>query len=218
MARTAPLGQISPGKGAARLARVRVKIANLEQVVREIAPDCDPNEIERDIEQLLPAVIALRESRQSVRREELVRLFIGDAAPRPVDIVRARMQAEARKRVFSGTDWATAAQIADLAELGQKNPSGTVNRWKQQRQIFALHVSGKDWYPKYALGENFRPLPAMAEVMAAVVDWRAQRLASWFEAKSSSLSGQRPRELIATNPQLVVDAAKRVVIAEAHNR
>ncbi|WP_286372534.1 hypothetical protein [Variovorax saccharolyticus] len=52
---------------------------------------------------------------------------------------------------------------------------------------------------------------------AALVDWRAERLASWFEAKSSSLSGQRPRELIATNPQLEVDAAKCVVMAEAFN-
>ncbi|MDM0072607.1 hypothetical protein [Variovorax sp. J31P207] len=218
MARTAPLWQPFPGKGAATFSRLRVKIANLEQVVREIAPDCDPSEIEHDIEELLPPVIALRESCQSVQREQLVRLFIGDAGPRPVDIVRARMQAEARKNVFKSTDWATAAQIADLAELGQKNPSATVNRWKQRRQIFALHVNGKDWYPKYALDENFRPLPAVAEVMAALVDWRAERLASWFEAKASSLSGQRPRELIATNPQLVVDAAKRVVIAEAHNR
>jgi len=133
------------------------------------------------------------------------------------DRVRAKMQAEARKKVFTGTDWATAAQIADLAGLGQKNPSGTVNRWKQQRQIFALHVNGQDWYPKYALDENFRPVPAIAEVMAALADWRAERLASWFEAKSSSLGGQRPRELIATNPQMVVDAAKRVAMAEAYN-
>jgi len=91
-----------------------------------------------------------------------------------------------------------------------------VNRWKQQRQIFALHVKGQDWYPKYALDENFRPLPVIAEVMA-LADWRAERLASWFEAKSSSLGGQRPRELIATNSQFVVDAAKRVAMAEAHN-
>lgn len=206
-----------PDPRMSALSRLRVKIANLEQVVREIAPDCDPVEIEHDVEQLLPAVIALRGARQSTQREELVKLFIGDAGPRPVDIVRAKMQAEARKKVFSGTDWATAAQIAELAGLGRKNPSGTVNRWKQQRQIFALHVNGQDWYPRYALDGSFRPLPAIAEVMAALADWRAERLASWFEAKSSSLGGQRPRELIATDPQRVIDAARRVALAEAHN-
>lgn len=215
MAPIALLSPVDPGNGP--LSSLRVTITNLEQVVRAIAPDCDPNDIEHDLEQLLPAVIALRGSRQTTQREELVRLFIGDAAPRPVDIVRARMQAEARKKVFNGTDWATAAQIADLAGLGQKNPSGTVNRWKQQRQIFALHVNGQDWYPKYALDESFRPLPAVAQVMAALPDWRAERLASWFEAKSSSLGGRRPREVLLTDPQLVVDAARRVAMAEAHN-
>lgn len=202
---------------AASLSRLRVQIVNLEQVVREIAPDCDPNEIQHDVEHLLPAVIALRESGQSARREELLRLFMGDAAPRPVDIVRAKMQAQARKKVFDGSEWLTAAQIADLAGLGQKNPSGTVNRWKQQRQIFALDVHGQDWYPKYALEDDFRPRPAIAKVMAALADWKADRLASWFEAKSSTLGGERPREVIASDPQRVVDAAKRVALAEAHN-
>ena len=45
---------------AASLSRLRVQIVNLEQVVREIAPGCDPNEIQHDVEHLLPAVIALR--------------------------------------------------------------------------------------------------------------------------------------------------------------
>lgn len=140
-----------------------------------------------------------------------------DMAPRLLDIERAMMQAEARKKVFTRSEWATAAQIADLAGLGQKNPSGTVNRWKQQRQIFALHRNGQDWYPKYALGEDFRPLPAIAKVMEALPKWQAERLVSWFEAKSSTLGGERPRQLIAAEPDRVVDAAKRVAMAEAHN-
>lgn len=215
---------LDPGKGAstrdqvaASLSRLRVQIINLEQVVREIAPHCDPNEIQHDVELMLPAMIALRESGQAAQREELLRLFMGDAAPRPVDIERARMQAQARKKVFNGTDWLTAAQIADLAGLGQKNPSGTVNRWKQQRQIFALTFNGQDWYPKYALGDDFRPRPAIAEVMRALADWKAERLASWFEGKSSTLGGERPREVIVSNPQGVVAAARRVALAETHN-
>jgi len=54
-------------------------------------------------------------------------------------------------------------------------------------------------------------------VMAALADWRADRLASWFEAKSSTLGGERPREVIAFDPQRVVDAARRVATAEANN-
>lgn len=202
---------------ARSLSSLEVKIVNLDQVVRELAPGVDPNEIKQDVERLVPAVIAMRGERQSTVQGELLRLLMGDVVPRPLDIERAMMQAQARKTVFAGTEWATAAQIAELAGLGQKNPSGTVNRWKQQRQIFALHRNGQDWYPRYALGEDFRPLPAIAKVMEALPGWRPERLASWFEAKSSTLGGQRPREVIAAEPGRVVEAAKRVAMAEAHN-
>ena len=202
---------------ATRFSQLRVEIPNLEKLMREAASNCDSSQIEHDVEQLLPAIIALRESGQTAMREEMLRVFLGDAVPRPLDIERARMQADARKKVFDGTAWLTAAQIADLAGLGQKNPSGTVNRWKQQRQIFALNHRGQDWYPKYALDDDFRPHPAIAQVIDALPDWKAERLASWFESKSSTLGGERPREVLAFDAPRVIAAAQRVAMAEAHN-
>ncbi len=216
MIQTALLSPFDLGKGA-RQRELRVRVARLEEVLREYAPHCDARQIEEDLEHLVLPIIAMREAGQVQREQDLLRLFIGDAAPRRVDILRAKMKAEARKKVFDGAEWMTAAQIADVAGLGQKNPSGTVNRWKQQRHIFAINFDGQDWYPKYALGDDFRPWPAIARIMATFKDWTGERLASWFEAKSSTLGGERPRDVIQADPQRVIDAAERVASAETHN-
>ncbi len=170
--------------------------------------------LEEAFVKLAPIVVDRYEAKQSEGFDQLVDLLLGDHSPTPIDITKARMKADALRAVFNGTEWLTAAQIAELAGLGQANRSGAANRWKQRRKVFALQHEGQDHYPRYLLDEHFRPLPGAEKVLEVLESFSPNRLASWFEGRNGLLGGKRPRELLATDPERVVEAARRTLDAE----
>ena len=173
-----------------------------------------------DLKQLMKDVVVLaltvRPERRVVVRDQLVGLLMGDVALRPVDMKRARLEAQALRAVRHSTEWLTAAEIADLADLGPANPIGTVSRWKQQGRIYALRQAGKDYYPKYALGPDFHPLPVIKQIMVVLAGYAPELLAAWFDSTSRFLGGKRPLDLLATEPALVLAAARNMIEVQEH--
>ena len=67
-----------------------------------------------------------------------------------------------------------------------------------------------DLYPTFQLGADALPLPAIAKVLAEVPkNLDGWSLLSWFMSSNVLLDGQRPADMVATNPDIVVDAARR---------
>lgn len=174
-----------------------------------------------DVKQLMRDVVVValtvRPERREVVRDQLVDLLVGDVALTPVDMKRARLEAQALRAIRQGTEWLTTAEIADLADLGPANPIGTVSRWKQQGRIYALRHGGKDYYPKYALGPDFRPMPVIKEILAVLAGYDPELLAGWFDSTSRFLRGKRPRELVATEPAKVLAAARNMIEVQEHH-
>lgn len=171
-------------------------------------------EVQQELLGVAKAIVQLRRARREVKRDQLVQLFVGDVTPTPVDIDRARLQAQAWRQILNGGEWLTAAEVGELAHLGAGNPVATVNRWKKDRKLFAITRDGRDYFPRYALGTDFRPLPAVAAVLK-ILPWQSgERLAAWFESTSSFLGGKRPREVLASDPTWVARAAQDAVEAE----
>jgi len=174
-----------------------------------------------DIKQLMQDVVAValtaRPARRGAVRDQLVDLLVGDVALTPVDMKRARLEAQALRAIRQGAEWLTAAEIADLAGLGPANPIGTVSRWKQQGRIYALRQGGKDHYPKYALGPDFRPLPVIKDIMAVLAGYDPELLAAWFDSTSRFLGGKRPREVLAAEPAWVLAAARHMIEVQEHH-
>ncbi len=168
-----------------------------------------------DVKQLMSDVVAValaaRPQRREVVRDQLVNLLVGDVALTSVDMKRARLEAQAVRAIRQGTEWLTAAEIGDLADLGPANPIATVSRWKQQGRIFALRHGGKDYYPRYALGTDFRPLPAIKGILAVLADYDPELLAAWFDSTSRFLGGKRPREIVANEPAKALAAARNMI-------
>ena len=179
-----------------------------------------PKDVE-DVKQLMKDVVVLaltvRPERRGVVRDQLVDLLVGDVALTPVDMKRARLEAQALRAIRHSTEWLTATEIADLADLGPANPIATVSRWKQQGRIYALRQGGKDHYPKYALGADFRPLPVVKHILALLAGHDPELLAGWFDSTSRYLAGKRPRELLATEPALVLAAARPLIEVQEHH-
>jgi hypothetical protein len=171
--------------------------------------------IQQDLPKMCRAFVQLRRARQEVKSDQLVQLFVGDIAPTPVDMESARLHAKAWRQILTGGEWLTAAEVGELANLGTGNPVATVNRWKKERKIFAVTRDGRDYFARYALGPDFRPLPAVAAVLK-VLPWQGgDRLAAWFESTSSFFGGKRPREVLASDPAWVERGALDAVEAES---
>ena len=165
--------------------------------------------LKRALPALAEAVIELGRAGRSVDEQELVPLFVPEHTLTVEDVRQAARAAALRRAIYAGTEWATARQIAELANL---NSGRQASRWKRQKRIFAIRHRGRDYFPKYGFEPpDFYPVEAMAEVIKALSGYSGDELAAWFESPSDFLRGKRPRELVGIKPMRVLAAARATV-------
>lgn len=158
-----------------------------------------------------------RQDRESLER--LAEVLVPRDPPSPRLLKEAGMLVKARRAVLESGDWLTAAQLAELAGLSSRNPSAQPNKWKKQRQIFAISHNGSDYFPGYGLDADagFRPLKALAKVIEVFGDHKdGWGLAYWFRSDNSFLGGKRPQDLLASSPKRVIAAAEDEIQEVAH--
>ena len=134
-----------------------------------------------------------------------------EMAPSRAALLQASMQAEARAHVLGSGDYVRASEIAKLAGYSENNPSAQPNKWKREGAIFAIEHNGADYFPLYGLDpeKSYKPYPPLAEVLAVFHGARSGwSIAFWFAGLNSFLDDRRPQDLLATNPNLVVAAAR----------
>jgi len=149
----------------------------------------------------------------------LVNAVLPKAPPSPNLLREAAMAGRARKAVLEGADWLTAAQIAEVAGLSASNPSTQPNKWKRQRQIFAVHHNGVDYFPGYALDPeaDYRPRKSLKPILEVFGDDKdGWGLASWFLAANSFLGARRPQDMLTAEPERVLAAARDEMEEVAH--
>ena len=171
-----------------------------------------------EIRAVMPGIVSMLFERQALRRQErraeFVDLMMKDVPMRSVDKRIAKLQARAIERIYKGSEWLTAEQIGEFGGHGTANLSAAAHRWKERKLVFALRHDRRDMYPRYAFGDDFAPLPALKDILEVFGNASPTRIAGWFESTSSFLGGRRPREVLATSPELVVGAASDFVSAE----
>lgn len=153
----------------------------------------------------------LRERRDRTSLERLAEVLLPPAPPSPRLLKEAAMLVRARRAVLDSGDWLTAAEIAPLAGLSLRNPSAQPNKWKKQGQIFAIHHGGVDYFPGYGLdpGTSFRPVKALAKVIETFAGHKdGWGMAYWFRSDNSALGSKRPQDLLASEPDRVIEAAR----------
>ena len=190
---------------------------DLDQAQARGVTNKDVEEVTQLMKDVVAVALTVRPERRGVVRDQLVDLLVGDVALTPADMKRERLEAKALRAIRHNTEWLTTAEIADLADLGPANPIGTVSRWKQQGRIYALRHGGKDYYPRYALGPDFHPLPVIKEILAVLSGYEPELLAGWFDSTSRFLRGKRPRELVASEPAKVLAAARNMIEVQEHH-
>lgn len=132
--------------------------------------------------------------------------------PVPSTLLReARTLAQAKTEILQSNDWVTANEISHLAQFSSRNPRSRPNKWKRDNRIFAIRHNGCDYFPVYGLDKDaaYRPLPAIREVIKILEAKKSSwGMAYWFASVSSLLGGKRPQDLLVTDPQRVIEAAK----------
>ncbi|CAI0723602.1 hypothetical protein [Serratia fonticola] len=141
----------------------------------------------------------------------LVDALVPKVPPTPSLLKEAAMVARSRKAVLESADWLTAAQVAELAGLSASNPSTQPNKWKRQKQIFAITHNGVDYFPGYGLDPDtgYRPRKGLKPVLDVFGEHKdGWGLAYWFLSANSFLGGKRPQDVLASEPERVIAAAE----------
>jgi hypothetical protein len=130
--------------------------------------------------------------------------------PSAAAVLQARRNAEARAALAKEFGLLSSAEVADLAGSQAKNRAALANRWKKEERIFAVSHGGSTLWPGFQFDEDGKPLPVIAEVLAPLSDrgstWQT---ALWFTSVNGWLGGRRPVDLLETEPDAVVEAARR---------
>lgn len=103
-----------------------------------------------------------------------------------------------------------ASELSDLAGLTSTNKSAGPAKWKSANKIFSVSYLSEELFPIYAIDKvnGFKPqkgLKPVLEVFAGEKD--SWGIAYWFAGANGYLGGKRPLDLLASNPDLVLQAA-----------
>lgn len=150
-----------------------------------------------------------RDLRQSEKILEVLMEEVGSGVLEESHAVQLQRLAAARSRFLAEFPTLTSQEIAELNGSRASNSAALAHRWKAAGRIFALNVARVDRYPAFQLGEDGKPLPVIARILEVMADEEPWTIALWFVSNSGWLKGKRPVDLLRTQPDAVVDAARR---------
>jgi hypothetical protein len=135
--------------------------------------------------------------------------------PGPVEMDMAQRLATRHARVLNEFGYFTAEQLADANRSQASNRAALADNWRKRGQVFAVPHPDKtardrDVYPAFQFEEH-KPIKAVHDVLEAFGMRKAPwKLALWFTSNNGWLPGSaRPVDLLTTDPQAVVAAARR---------
>lgn len=125
-------------------------------------------------------------------------------------------EAETFARILSRSRWITRRGHRHPPSQRKASLASRLDRWEREGRLFALTHMGTKYYPAYGLSFSTRkgrrrilPVKAMAKVIRIFTDktggWA---LAGWFSSPNSRLDDRAPKDLLATEPDAVIAAAR----------
>jgi hypothetical protein len=165
---------------------------------------------ERVIHQVVEFLPQLIHERQEGTLKKVVNVLLTDVTPSRAAREQARMLIEAKTAILNSGDFLPATEVAKLAGFSSTNLSVQPNKWKRNREIFAIQHGREDYLPLYGLDPgDHRPRKQMAEILRIFGDAKdGWGLAFWFAGLNSFLDDGRPQDILANDPERVIAAAR----------
>jgi hypothetical protein len=136
---------------------------------------------------------------------------MADIAPSTNKVIEAEMKSAAMNQLLASQDFVTASDIASLGNFSVEDPNFHLDHWKRLRLTFAIHHNGSDYYPLYTLdpANGYRPLPVVADVLQIFAESKdSWGVAFWFGSVNSYLSSRRPQDVLNTDRESLLRAAR----------
>lgn len=130
------------------------------------------------------------------------------AVPTPAAVLQARRNAAARATLIEEFGLLTSGDVADLNESTAGNRAALASRWKREGRIFSVRHHGQDYFPAFQLDTENRPREVVGRVLDALATPGGWETALWFVAANGYLDGRRPVDLLASEPDTVIQAAE----------
>lgn len=167
-------------------------------------------------EEQVAIVLAMRSVINDIEVQSLQSIIDATSLRRPGRSTRADLERKAIEAVLSGTEWFTGDEVGQRHNAKAKNKHAAVSRWQGEGKVFAIERTGQRLYAAYLFDEFWNPRPEIAQILKIFNGYTPFRIASWFESINPALGGKRPREVIRSNPDAVVGAARDHVIGPVH--
>lgn len=143
-------------------------------------------------------------------RESLVK---GDDDKLQAALNRARLQ----ERVLASTSMVDQSQACELLGLSATNPSATMKRREDKRELLRFTLDGRAAYPLFQFDiEGRRVFPVITSLIALKPEtWSDFRLLHWLTRPHLAFGGA-PSEFLGSQEQLVTSAFNREIEPPVH--
>lgn len=132
----------------------------------------------------------------------------------------ARIQAEAKAYILKSGRYLPAAEIARQAGLSADHSDARINKWKTDRTIFVVEHDGVEYFPLFGLdpAKRYEPYATLGRILDVFEGTKGGwGLAFWFAGLNCFLNDRRPQDLLQSDPDQVIAAAKDEMEEIEHN-
>lgn len=152
------------------------------------------------------------------RLEEMIEFMAARmVAPSAAEAEMAQRLALCYARILNEYGFFTAEQLADINHSRADNRSALADNWRKRGQVFAVPhpergARDRDVFPAFQFRDG-KPIKIVQQVLEAFGNHKtAWKQALWFTSSNGWLpNSQRPVDLLVSDPQAVLQAARREV-------
>lgn len=119
-----------------------------------------------------------------------------------------RLLEQARRHFLERVELLTEQEADERLRRIATGHAPTAKELRRAGRLLAIPINGRLLYPTFQFVEG-GPHPAMQEVLAAFRGDSPWSVAMWFASPSGWLGGERPLDLLRTDPGRVIDAARQ---------
>jgi hypothetical protein len=133
------------------------------------------------------------------------------------ELQTALNRARLREKVLASTSMADRGQACELLGLSGANPSATMKRKEEKRELLRFTIDGRAVYPLIQFDvEGRRVFPVIAKLIALKPEtWSDFRLLHWLVWPHLDF-GAAPAEFLGSDERDVVAAFKRATVPVEH--
>lgn len=151
--------------------------------------------------------------------DRMAQMMVANASP-TVELVEERAgRLKTIQEIQAATRFLTGDSINEEQTAPKQNKHAVASDWKRRGRIFSVTgADGKEYYPLYQFDMNYRPLPLVKEILAALGEQNDPwAIAAWFHYPNGWISTLVDGKPVALAPKDALLARRDDVLKAARH-